>query len=196
MRQLDDTDLDILQLLMEDARRPFSDIADYIGLSAPAVSDRMQRMEDMGVITGFTVQLDRSKLEHDLPVMIEIVPRPGASDGIRDALGEMEATEHLFQLYDGRLIVTANAPTRDVYRWLENHLTVEDIDSYQLHLISIHDWHVGLGPAEFAVECVVCGNTVGPEGETARIDGDIKSFCCPSCKEQYLEEYQLRTENA
>ncbi len=39
MRDLDETDLEILQLLMSNARRPYSDIADIVSLSAPAVSD-------------------------------------------------------------------------------------------------------------------------------------------------------------
>jgi len=44
MRDLDDTDLEILSLLAEDARRPFSEIGERVGLSGPAVSDRVTRL--------------------------------------------------------------------------------------------------------------------------------------------------------
>jgi DNA-binding Lrp family transcriptional regulator len=47
MRDLDETDLEILQLLLSDARRPYSDIAETVGLSAPAVSDRVSRLREI-----------------------------------------------------------------------------------------------------------------------------------------------------
>jgi DNA-binding Lrp family transcriptional regulator len=58
MRDLDETDLEILSLLAEDARRPFSEIGERVGLSGPAVSDRVTRLEETGVIQGFTVDVD------------------------------------------------------------------------------------------------------------------------------------------
>ena len=44
MRELDETDVQILSLLAEDARRPYSDIGETVGLSGPAVSDRVTRL--------------------------------------------------------------------------------------------------------------------------------------------------------
>ena len=52
MRDLDETDLEILQLLLSNARRPYSDIADVVGLSPPAVSDRVSRLQETGRING------------------------------------------------------------------------------------------------------------------------------------------------
>ena len=43
MRGIDDTDREILRLLTDDARRPCRDIADAVGLSPPAVADRIAR---------------------------------------------------------------------------------------------------------------------------------------------------------
>ncbi|MFC6725497.1 Lrp/AsnC family transcriptional regulator, partial [Halobium palmae] len=60
MRDLDDTDREILRLLLANARRPYSDIAEHVGLSAPAVSDRVERLQELGVVRGFTLDLDRS----------------------------------------------------------------------------------------------------------------------------------------
>ncbi len=52
MRNLDETDLEILELLTEDARRPYKEIAEQVGLTPPAVSDRTSRLEDQGIIQG------------------------------------------------------------------------------------------------------------------------------------------------
>lgn len=59
-RNLDEIDLEIVRLLADDARRPFNDIADRVGLSPPAVSDRVDRLREQGVIQRFTIDIDRS----------------------------------------------------------------------------------------------------------------------------------------
>lgn len=194
MRRLDETDLEILRLLIADARRPFSDIADRVGLSGPAVSDRIKRMEDLDVIQGFTVRLDRSKLENNVPVMLEVTPAPAAVEEVHREIAALGAVEHVFRLHDGRVLAHANAPSRDVHQWLREALEFDGISEYAIHLVSEHEWQVGVGPTDFAVACVVCGNTVDGDGEIARIDGEIKPFCCPSCRDQYLAEHAARTE--
>ncbi|MFW6449287.1 MAG: Lrp/AsnC family transcriptional regulator, partial [Halobacteriota archaeon] len=55
MSDLDDLDLEILELLIDDARRPYSDIADAVDVSGPTVSDLVDRLVDRGVIRRFTV---------------------------------------------------------------------------------------------------------------------------------------------
>ena len=62
--------LEILQLLLSNARRPYSDIADVVGLSAPAVSDRVARLQEMGITNRFTLDVDRSQLRKGIPVLV------------------------------------------------------------------------------------------------------------------------------
>ncbi|GAA4670094.1 Lrp/AsnC family transcriptional regulator [Amycolatopsis dongchuanensis] len=59
---LDATDREILALLREDARRTLSDIAARVTLSTAAVKRRIDRLQQEGVIVGFTVQVDHAKL--------------------------------------------------------------------------------------------------------------------------------------
>lgn len=56
----DDIDRQIVALLLDDARRSFNDIGDRVGLSAPAVKRRVDRLEDDGVIRGYAAVIDRS----------------------------------------------------------------------------------------------------------------------------------------
>ena len=57
---MDDLDHKILQLLAENARMPVKDIAQRVSLTSPAVSSRIHRLEQEGVIGGYTVVLRRS----------------------------------------------------------------------------------------------------------------------------------------
>jgi DNA-binding Lrp family transcriptional regulator len=56
----DEIDRAIVALLTQDARRSFNDIGDRVGLSAPAVKRRVDRLEDTGVIRGYTARIDRN----------------------------------------------------------------------------------------------------------------------------------------
>jgi Lrp/AsnC family leucine-responsive transcriptional regulator len=70
--QLDGTDMEIIQLLRADARRTLSDIGGRVSLSAPAVKRRIDRLEALGVITGYTAILDQSKLGRPLEAFTEL----------------------------------------------------------------------------------------------------------------------------
>jgi Lrp/AsnC family leucine-responsive transcriptional regulator len=66
-RMLDGTGWLLLQELQQNARISYSELGQRVGLSAPAVADRIRRMEEAGVITGYHAKVDISKL--GLPVM-------------------------------------------------------------------------------------------------------------------------------
>jgi Lrp/AsnC family transcriptional regulator, leucine-responsive regulatory protein len=70
--ELDGTDLEILSLLRENARRTFNDIGTQVNLSAPAVKRRIDRLESLGVITGYTALLDHAKLGRPLEAFTEL----------------------------------------------------------------------------------------------------------------------------
>ncbi|MFT0860141.1 Lrp/AsnC family transcriptional regulator [Ancylobacter sp. G4_0304] len=55
---LDHRDLDILEALQQDARMPLSELGRRIGLSQPAVSERVKRLEERGVIEGYGARIN------------------------------------------------------------------------------------------------------------------------------------------
>jgi DNA-binding Lrp family transcriptional regulator len=56
--ELDELDLAIVQHLLRDGRAPASQIAEQVGLSRPAVADRIEKLERQGAIRGTTVVVD------------------------------------------------------------------------------------------------------------------------------------------
>jgi DNA-binding Lrp family transcriptional regulator len=69
---LDDVDRRILRLLQEDARRTIADIAEHVSLSPAPVKRRIERLERTGVIAGYTVLLDHSKLGPSVEAFTEL----------------------------------------------------------------------------------------------------------------------------
>ena len=60
--KLDDTDHFILDMLIENTRTPFTDIAKKLDISAGTVHVRVKKMEESGIITGSSLTLDYKKL--------------------------------------------------------------------------------------------------------------------------------------
>jgi Lrp/AsnC family leucine-responsive transcriptional regulator len=69
---LDDTSLAIVAALAQDGRASYQAIADEVGLSRPAVMERVKRLEEQGVITGYTARLDRGKLGRPITAFINV----------------------------------------------------------------------------------------------------------------------------
>lgn len=72
MTLLDATGWRILDALQDNARMPFSELGRRVGLSAPAVTERVRRMEDAGLITGYRVQLGLEKLGFPITAVIRV----------------------------------------------------------------------------------------------------------------------------
>lgn len=69
---LDDTGWRILISLQENARISFKELGQQIGLSPPAVAERIRRMEDAGIITGYRVELNLERLGLPMTAFIRI----------------------------------------------------------------------------------------------------------------------------
>lgn len=186
MRDLDETDMEILTLLGENARRPFSDIGEVVGLSGPAVSDRVTRLEEAGIINRFTVDVDRSQLHAGIPVFVQVTGTNDV-DELKDRIGDADAVEHLFVTADGDIWFYARAQVQNVRRWLDGLLD-DDID-YTVTLMDDVEWRPSLNGAGFALTCAECDNTVDSEGRSARLDSQVYHFCCPSCQSRFEDRY-------
>jgi Lrp/AsnC family leucine-responsive transcriptional regulator len=70
--RIDDIDRQIVGLLVEDGRRTIADIAGRVGLSPAPVKRRVDRLERVGVIAGYTVLLDHAKIGPSIDAFTEL----------------------------------------------------------------------------------------------------------------------------
>jgi Lrp/AsnC family transcriptional regulator, leucine-responsive regulatory protein len=74
---LDATNLRLLAELQADARLSLAELGRRVGLSSPAVAERLQRLEQDEVILGYHARLDPRKLGMTLSAVIRVRPAPG-----------------------------------------------------------------------------------------------------------------------
>jgi Lrp/AsnC family leucine-responsive transcriptional regulator len=81
---LDATNLDILRLLFDEPRLAMSELARRIGMSAPAVTERVQRMQDAGVIRGARLDVDHAALGLGITAFVRVRPMPGQLQNVSE----------------------------------------------------------------------------------------------------------------
>lgn len=74
---IDDIDRRIIEALAADARLSLKELAQRVDLSSPSVSERLKRLEERGVIEGFTLQLDTRAIGYALQAIVRVKPLPG-----------------------------------------------------------------------------------------------------------------------
>src|SRR5512145_2783636 len=87
-RTLDDTDLQILDLLQANARETQVEIAKAVGLAPSAVQERLRKLEARGVLKGFTTLLDPRALDLGLLAFVAVrSEEAGSENEIAHVLG-------------------------------------------------------------------------------------------------------------
>jgi Lrp/AsnC family transcriptional regulator for asnA, asnC and gidA len=70
--EIDNTDLRILEILMQDAKRPFTEVAKKVYVSQGTVHVRMNKLEEAGIVEKTTLQINYAKLGYDITAFIGI----------------------------------------------------------------------------------------------------------------------------
>ena len=73
---MDRTDYQILNILQADSQTTLRQIGDQVGLTAPAVSERIHRMEEKQIIRDYRIDVDREQLDCSMTGFILVAPEP------------------------------------------------------------------------------------------------------------------------
>jgi Lrp/AsnC family transcriptional regulator, leucine-responsive regulatory protein len=71
-RQLDRTDWKILRELQQNARLSFNELGRRVGLSSPSTAERVRKLEDAGIVTGYHARIDARKIGLPLSAFIQL----------------------------------------------------------------------------------------------------------------------------
>ena len=137
MSQLDEIDFKILDALLDDARLSSRQIADRVGVSVGTVLSRIKRMENEGIIKGYSAIVDHERLGYELTVVTEITVAKGK---LLDVEHEVAKIPNVCCVYDVTgltdAIVVAKFKSRkdlsDFTKWL---LSLPYVERTNTHLV-------------------------------------------------------------
>jgi DNA-binding Lrp family transcriptional regulator len=114
---LDDVDRRLLDLLHADARMSIRSLAREVGMSAGAISERLERLESRGVIRGYRVDVDPAALGLGMHVLVglQVTQHRPLSETIAELLAVPEVTD--VDMVAGRWDLSVRLQVRD-----QNHL--------------------------------------------------------------------------
>ena len=96
MKNLDEKDKRILEMLIEDSRRPYREIADEVNLSESTVRKRVIRLQQGGIIEKFTIKICREE-ERCIYAFITIIPKNESE--IKELLRETQILPQCEEVY-------------------------------------------------------------------------------------------------
>lgn len=88
-RHLDGVGWRLLKLLQEDARQSFRQLGEAIGLTAPAVAERVRRLEDVGIVVGYRAEVDLAKVGLPIMAFVHLTSNSHQSRRFREAVPDM-----------------------------------------------------------------------------------------------------------
>lgn len=123
--RIDDVDREILRILQSDGRITNADLARRINMSAPSAHQRIRKLEEIGLITGYAAQLSRDRLGLGLLVMVMVSLALHQDQPIETFVAEASAMPEVLEClhvsgeYDFMLKVVA--PDMEAYQKFVTH---------------------------------------------------------------------------
>ena len=134
---MDDVDRRILKVLEADARTSLRKIAEEVGVALGTVSNRVRRLESLGVIRGYTVLLDPDKSGWGLSVVIGLRIQKGRMINIQEKIAKDHRVYGVYDVtgdYDS--MVLARAEERDdLDDLIKRVASMEGIERSVTHLV-------------------------------------------------------------
>jgi DNA-binding Lrp family transcriptional regulator len=133
MKNLDEKDKKIIEMLFENSRRPYHEIAAEVGLSESTVRKRVIKLQDGGIIEKFTIKICRED-ERCIYAFLTLIPKNESE--IKELLREtviLPQCEEVYKL-DGRcgILIKVNVPdTNELDAILEMFRSRTDIESVE-----------------------------------------------------------------
>ena len=95
---LDDLDLRILRLLNADARKSFREIAKAVDASLSTVSNRVRKLEEEGIITGYAPIVNESRLGYDVLAVVGVKIHKGKLLDVQRRIAKDDRVTHVYDV--------------------------------------------------------------------------------------------------
>ena len=134
---IDETDRKIIHVLQKDGRASLRKISEEVGVALGTVSNRVNRMESSGIITGYSVRLDPEKVGWSLNVVIGLRIEKGRLIEIQEKISRDYRVCGVYDVtgdYDSMVIARAK-DREDLDDLIKNVMSVDGIERSLTQLV-------------------------------------------------------------
>jgi len=139
LKGIDDTDRKVIAFLKENARTPFTKIAQEVGLSEAAVRKRVERLTEEGIIKKFTVEVDTG---HKIRAVILVSVQPSHPNPlVSESIRKISGIDLVFEVagdFDVVAIVSGES-IEDVNRYIDEIRRLDGVSKTN-SMIALRSW--------------------------------------------------------
>jgi len=96
--KIDEIDLLILQELQKNSRLSIRELSKHINLSPPAVTERVRRLEDCGIIEGYTIKINKKQLGFSVDCIIKVTMKNGQYEKFKVFIKSYKYSEWCYRI--------------------------------------------------------------------------------------------------
>lgn len=190
--KIDSLDVKLINMLQENARRSYTDLAKATGVTIPTVKERIRRLTELGVIEGFTVMVNPDKIKDRSRSIILLETEPGKIRSITETLLKMDEICEVYQTagsFDVALKVEAGnfAKLERLISKLGNIPGVKGLKSSLIirayRELCIARMREG---DEIQFKCPFCHAVISEEPYVETIEGKRRYFHSKECYKAYM----------
>lgn len=187
---LDLKDLEIIKLLQKDARIPILDISRKLGMSRPSITGRIEKLQNEGIIRGFTVVINRSAVLNHILLLISMkIEEPKVFEQLKDMDEFLEVYEAMgVRNAVGKAIVSDMTELQEFMEKLKK-LGIKEVDS-SIVLNTIKEEHEADIGTDIGItsNCDYCGKEIRGKSYKFKIHNREYYLCCPICLKAFKKK--------
>lgn len=189
--KLDAVDLELLRLLQENARIPYSEVASKLKISRPTAKSRIERLKNRGIIKKFTIIVDRDAIIQNIVVLIHM-----SADNVGEVATALAGMNEVLEVYEvmgeRNLACKAIVQTLDELKTLMekiNSLNVKDLRASVVLKTLKEEHETVIGPEiGVSLDCEYCGKPIFAFPYKFKHHNVEHYFCCPICLKSYRKK--------
>ncbi|UCE36307.1 MAG: winged helix-turn-helix transcriptional regulator [Thermoplasmata archaeon] len=192
--KLEKVDVEILKILEKDGRASFRDIAKKVGVTTPTVSNKVSMYEQMGIIKGFSVNVDTEALG-EISILLSVKCKPSDVPKTAEKLKEAEEVREVYIV--GGSWIWAKVTLIDnthLNQFISELTKMEKILDYEYKTIVStikEESRAVLSEGVNAVlSCFYCRKPMHDKPVKLKMDGKDHFVCCNTCAKEYKIKYE------
>ena len=189
--KIDELDLKLIYLLMDDSRLSISELAERLGVSRPTVKSRLEKLQNEGVIQGFTIKLNPELLRaHNVVALIVKTDEP-------ERMNEFEEIIEINRFTSRKYLIKIAVENMEELRKV-----IEGAGFEVIEIMPILETVERKSPPKVKVpfKCDYCGKEIVGEPIVYKYRNRVYFFCCPTCLREFkktrenIEKFKLKGE--
>ncbi len=197
MVELDNLDVKILTHLQANSRKSFQKIAKHCLTSVPTIKSRVERLQELGIIRKFTIDIDSNRLGIPEAVLL-INAKPQAVSRIAEDLGRLDEVKELYVTSDSDAAIVSRI-SGEMARLLtiQDRINLTDVNNVRVIPIksAIKNSNLSLASSSITITCAYCDKKVTEGAVRKKFDEKDYFFCCNTCLREFDEKYRQLVAN-